>query len=50
MNEQQVADALAGAFDQHCSRPGPSVEPETFAQLRPYVGCGSQIPMLPGRS
>lgn len=46
MTEDQVADALRKAFDQHCSRTGPSIEPEKFAQLRPYQGCGSQIPLL----
>jgi putative YphP/YqiW family bacilliredoxin len=49
MNEQQVAEALAAAFDAHCARRGPSVDPETFAKLRPYEGCGSQIPLMPGR-
>jgi putative YphP/YqiW family bacilliredoxin len=46
MDEQQVAAALREAFDRHCSRRGPSVDPETFARIRPYQGCGSQIPML----
>jgi putative YphP/YqiW family bacilliredoxin len=50
MNEEQVADALRKAFDQHCARTGPSIEPEKFAQLRPYQGCGSQIPLAGSRS
>jgi len=45
MNEEQIATALRGAFDQHCSRSGPSVDPETFARIRPYRGCGSRIPL-----
>src|SRR5512134_2671461 len=45
MNEEQVAAALQQAFDRHCSRTGPSVDPETFRQLQPYRGCGSQIPL-----
>jgi putative YphP/YqiW family bacilliredoxin len=50
MDEQHVAEALSAAFDQHCSRKGPSVDPEKYAQLRPFQGCGSQIPLMPGRS
>jgi putative YphP/YqiW family bacilliredoxin len=46
MNEEQVAATLAKAFDTHCARPGPSIDPETFKQLRPYRGCGSQIPVV----
>ena len=49
MNEDQVAAALAKAFDAHCAKPGPSVDPETFKQLRPYRGCGSQIPVVDQR-
>jgi len=44
MNPEQVAAALRGAFDAHCSRSGPSVDPETFRRIRPFQGCGSQIP------
>lgn len=50
MNEAQVAEALRGAFDEHCSGQGPSIPPEEFAKLRPYEGCGSQIPLMPQRS
>lgn len=50
MTEDQVADALRKAFDQHCVRTGPSIEPEKFAQIRPYQGCGSQIPLMGQRS
>lgn len=46
MTEDQVADALRQAFDQHCGRTGPSIAPEKFAQIRPFQGCGSQIPLL----
>lgn len=45
MNEDQVAAALAAAYSQHCTRVGPSVDAETFRKLRPYRGCGSQIPL-----
>ena len=46
----QVAVALRKAFDEHCTRPGPSIDAEKFKQIRPYQGCGSQIPLMGGRS
>jgi putative YphP/YqiW family bacilliredoxin len=49
MTDQQVAAALREAFDEHCTKAGPSVDPETFRKLQPYQACGSQIPMV-GRS
>jgi len=50
MNEGQVAAALRKAFDEHCTRRGPSIDPETFKQIQPHQGCGSQIPLSLGRS
>lgn len=50
MDEEQVSGALRKAFDEHCTRPGPSIDPETFAQIRPFQGCGSQIPLMGRRS
>jgi putative YphP/YqiW family bacilliredoxin len=49
MDDEQVAGALRAAFDEHCSRPGPSIDPEEFRKLRPYQGCGSQIPVMGSR-
>ena len=46
MNEDEVASALKKAFDEHCARTGPSVDPEKFRQLQPHQGCGSQIPLV----
>jgi putative YphP/YqiW family bacilliredoxin len=46
MNEQQVDMALRQAFDQHCAKPGPSVDAETYKKIRPHQGCGSQIPLM----
>jgi putative YphP/YqiW family bacilliredoxin len=46
MNEQEVASALQKAFDDHCVKAGPSVDPETFRRLQPHQGCGSQIPVI----
>lgn len=45
MNSDQVAAALRGAFDAHCTKSGPSVDVETYKKVQPYEGCGSQIPM-----
>ena len=49
MNEQQVATALRGAFDAHCTRSGPSIDPDEFRKIRPHQGCGSQIPLASPR-
>jgi putative YphP/YqiW family bacilliredoxin len=46
MNQDQVAGALQGAFDQHCAKKGPSVDPEVYRKLQPYQGCGSGIPLM----
>jgi putative YphP/YqiW family bacilliredoxin len=46
MDDEQVGAALTHAFQEHCAKAGPSVDPETFRQLQPYRGCGSQIPLL----
>lgn len=46
MTDEEVAAALTNAFDEHCAKPGPSVDAETFRKLQPYRGCGSQIPMV----
>lgn len=50
MNEEQVSSALRGAFEKHCSKPGPSIDAEKYQQIRPYRGCGSQIPLMGSRS
>lgn len=47
MTDADVAATLREAFDAHGGKPGPSVDPEVFKQLRPYQGCGSQVPMYP---
>jgi putative YphP/YqiW family bacilliredoxin len=46
MTDEQVAAALKQAFDEHCARTGPSVDPEKFKQLQPHRSCGSQIPLV----
>jgi putative YphP/YqiW family bacilliredoxin len=49
MDGQQVSVALRKAFDEHCTKTGPSIDPEKFEQIVPHQGCGSQIPLLSGR-
>lgn len=46
MTDHQVASALKKAFEEHCAKAGPSVDPEKFRQLQPYQGCGTRIPMV----
>ena len=47
MNEPRVAEALSKAFDAHCTKTGPSIDAEKLKEIRPYVGCGSRIPLMP---
>ncbi len=49
MDEDHVAASLTKAFDDHCNKPGPSIDAETFRQIRPYQGCGSEIPLMRAR-
>jgi putative YphP/YqiW family bacilliredoxin len=46
MSDEQVAAALVESYASHCARQGPSVSAETFRELQPYRGCGSQIPTV----
>ncbi len=39
----QIAEALANAFDQHCSRQGPSISASEFENLSFVQVCGSQL-------
>jgi len=43
---EEIAAALTRAFDQFCSRPGPSIPPEKYQQLVHAKMCGSRIPRL----
>jgi putative YphP/YqiW family bacilliredoxin len=40
----EIAQALTPAFDEHCTRPGPSISREEFEKIVPHQGCGSTIP------
>jgi putative YphP/YqiW family bacilliredoxin len=41
---EEIARELTKAFEEHCSRTGPSVAPEDFAKIAHAVACGSTIP------
>ena len=40
-----IAEELATTFNEHCSRPGPSVPPEVYEKLPQFKRCGSKIPL-----
>jgi len=42
----QIADLLIEAFDELCTKEGPSISPEEFAKLEYTKACGSKIPKL----
>jgi len=44
---KQVADMLITAFNQHCSKQGPSIPAEDYAKLVHAKACGSKIPKNP---
>jgi len=43
---EEIADKLIEIFEQQCSKNGPSISPEDYAQLVHAVACGSKIPMF----
>lgn len=43
---EQIASEIRRAFDTHCTRTGPSIAPEQYAQLEHARMCGSKIPRL----
>ena len=45
---QEIADELIPVFDDLCSKQGPSVPPEHFAQVIYAKQCGSKIPLYKG--
>jgi bacilliredoxin len=45
MNDELVAETLAKAFDEHCSRPGPSVPKEVYENIDSLRQCGSSVPL-----
>ena len=43
---QQLSEGLKKIFDQHCSKPGPSIPAEELAKLKHIQMCGSSIPKI----
>jgi putative YphP/YqiW family bacilliredoxin len=48
MEVDQIADELAEAFRQHCTKTGPSVPAEVYNTVVHARQCGSQIPTFRG--
>ena len=48
MTAVDVADALTKAFDENCSRSGPSVAAEVYEDNEHVDRCGSSIPLYQG--
>ncbi|NUO81551.1 BrxA/BrxB family bacilliredoxin [candidate division KSB1 bacterium] len=46
--EGMIANTLAKVFEQHCTRKGPAISPEAYAQLTHALACGSTIPRYAG--
>jgi hypothetical protein len=43
-----IAEDLNEAFDELCTRPGPSIPRDAFEQVSYAVQCGSKIPLYKG--
>lgn len=43
MDAEEIAEALAKAFDDLCTRPGPSVPTEAYESMEFALSCGSKI-------
>jgi putative YphP/YqiW family bacilliredoxin len=43
---QDVATRLKAAFNKHCTRQGPSIPADRYAELEHAVMCGSKIPRM----
>lgn len=48
MSAVDIGNVLVEAFNEHCSRSGPSVPPEVFDQVSPVKRCGSSLPLYQG--
>jgi len=48
MTAVDISAALKKAFDEHCTRQGPSVAPEVFENNEGVKSCGSSIPLYQG--
>lgn len=45
---EDIAEELISAFDEHCTKEGPSISPENFAKVLHAKACGSKIPKFKG--
>lgn len=45
---EHIANELKAVFDELCSKQGPSVSPEHFANVMHAKSCGSKIPLYKG--
>jgi len=48
MNANEIASELVRAFNQHCTRTGPSVPADVYGQVVHAKQCGSTIPSFRG--
>ena len=48
MTPDEIARELVKAFGQHCTRTGPSVPADVYAQVVHARQCGSQVPSFRG--
>jgi len=46
----RIAERLADAFDEHCTRKGPSISRDEFAKLSVAKVCGSSVKRFGGDS
>ena len=49
MTADDIGTALKKAFDEHCTRQGPSVPLEVFDENESVKSCGSSIPLYQGK-
>jgi putative YphP/YqiW family bacilliredoxin len=45
---EEIAADLKGAFDELCTKQGPSIPPDAFEKVTYAVQCGSKIPLYKG--
>lgn len=48
MTPVEIANSIVQAFNEHCSRKGPSVAPEVLEGIEPVQRCSSTIPLYQG--
>ena len=47
-SREEIAHRLVDAFNQTCSKQGPSISPEDYEKLVHAIACGSKIPLFGG--